>query len=351
MSDITLNKLSETLNQYTASTLSSISIPEFKGLPNEDVFDFLQRFKLATLTFSDELRCLALNRALNGSARIWAKANIKESINSGDWKATKKAIVERFAAPNQELRHQEKLIKMRFDPSAGTLISYIEEYADCFRKARLLSSDKDIISSLNFNLPAHIIRHLNVLSDDWTNFDTLSDLYKLIKRLEGKILPYEQKPDAEEEKVNMATLSKLLKEMQESFQEQCAKKIDQETKAIKEEAVAAIGRYNNYDRRQQDSRSQEPSQQHDQGFYQSRGNYRGRNFDPNYRNRNGPRNYANAPYPMITQTGNSTIAPSYSKSKENLKAAYLAKHGKPPAPCTYCGEEHFHRHCPYRDLN
>lgn len=49
----TLLKLADSINQYSASALSPIPISEFKGLPDEDIHNFLGKFKLATLPFRD----------------------------------------------------------------------------------------------------------------------------------------------------------------------------------------------------------------------------------------------------------------------------------------------------------
>lgn len=44
-SDSTILKLAESMNQHMASALTSIQVPEFKGLLNEDVLEFLKKFK------------------------------------------------------------------------------------------------------------------------------------------------------------------------------------------------------------------------------------------------------------------------------------------------------------------
>ena len=98
--EATWHKLTSSLNQYAASSLASVILPEFKGAPNEDVHDFLCKFKKATATFNDELKCLALQKALSGAAQVWAKHNLKVEFNVGDWKTAKSALIERFGPPN-----------------------------------------------------------------------------------------------------------------------------------------------------------------------------------------------------------------------------------------------------------
>lgn len=369
MSEETLTRLSDTLNQYTASALSNVSIPEFRGLPNEDVFAFLKRFKMATLSFSEELRCLALNKALLGAAHTWAKSNIKNLIATGAWKEAKKKIIDRFAPPDRELRYQERLTKLRYDPAKGTLTSYTEEYADVYKKAHGSVTDQDIIKSLSLNLPPNIIRHLNVLSDDWNSFSDLTDLYSLLRRLECKILPYEPK-DTAEEKVDVGVLTRLIKEMKDSFEAQRIKaEAKNDEQKPKTEVVAALAKPNNYQ-----YPPKEPNELGNNSGYQpyprdNRGAYRinrryenNRGWQPRFRQswRNDNQANQNFGYQQPQNRGFGQSQPQNRehqgklldpKGKPDLEAAYWAKHGRPPRPCPICASEHFVRHCPYQDLN
>lgn len=342
MNDETINRLSETLNQYAASSLSSVSIPEFKGLPGEDVYDFLRRFKLATLTFNPDLKCMALNKALVGSAHTWARASIKRLIHECNWKECKRAIIERFAPPDQELRHQERLHKLAFNPETGTLLSYIEEYADCYRKARGPANDHDIIRSLTLNLPADVMRHLNLLSDDWNNFTRLTDLFSLIKRYETKILPYERKAQ-QIEKVEMSEIASLLREMRETIKAQR----EEPKQAPKEDVAAAAVRVNNQN--VQPNRYNNYNRDNTRRPYHPYNNYELAN-----RSREPLRSQYNQRYntPINNQADNRGNASSdNAQSNDNLKADYEARFGKPPGPCQFCGGYHFNRHCPYKALN
>lgn len=355
IADETLNRLSETLDRYAASAISTIPIPEFKGLPGEDVFEFIQRFKLATLTFSEELRCLALNKALIGSAQIWAKESLKSLIKAGHWKPVKKALIDRFAAPDQELRHQQKLMKMKFDDTKGSLTSYIEEYAACYRKAFTNAMDPDIIKSLSLNLPPNIVRHLNILSENWVEFGTMSLLYSLVKRLESKILPYETIQE-NKDRVCIAELSKTLIEMQATLKASLDKKEEPKSDKSPEEAIALVGRVNNYEHRQGPERYQMPLKRpapYERPDYQLRSrryvlDRRPQAFHGN--NQQGNQLDQPPPYRMLPIQPNGDPN-SQSVNQDALKAAYERRYGKPPGPCYICGGEHFNRHCLYRDLN
>lgn len=346
----TITKLSETLDRYTASTLSSVVIPEFAGLPTEDVFAFLKRFKIATLTFSEELKCLALNKAFVGSAHTWSKANIKNLILSSDWGQIKKKIIKRFAPPDREPRYQEKLNKMRYESVRGTLISYIEEYVDTYKKAYGKVYDQDVIKSLSLNLPPNIIKHLNTLSDDWQQLSTLNPLYALIRRIEYKILPYE--PKEIEEKI-----AKLLKELKQSFEVQKEKTENNIVEKLeKTEAVAALGRLNNYN---QQSKEADNFGNNNYSPYQRDSNHR---YRPN-RQYGGSRGWQqrNHQYWQNDTRNQRVYMPDRNRGQyqrllphtgqTDIKSAYIAKYGKPPSPCLICDGEHFRRHCPYNDLN
>jgi len=349
MSDETLRSLNDTLNRYTASALSTVPIPEFRGLPGEDVHDFLQRFKLATLTFSDELRCLALNKALVKAARTWAKSNIKGAIQTGDWKAAKKAIVNRFAAPDQDLRFHEKLAKMHYNPAEGTLLSHVEEYTSLYRKVNEQASDAEVIKNLSLNLPSNIIRHLNILSESWSALEDLSSLYALVRRLETKILPFELEQSGEE-KTTVAEIAKLLKEMRDTIRPKSQDLEMSRPVESAKETIAAVAHSNGF----QPSRPSNNQKQDIQRGYQPY-NYerRGRQyFDSRDKNHYKFQRQERLlkPFGGSHQKDNSIPTSNTQPAREELQAAYLEQHGKPPGPCQICGDDHFNRHCPFKDL-
>lgn len=220
LSEATFNKLADSINQFAASAITSVSVPEFGGSPNEDVKSFLRKFKLATISFSVELRCLALNKALIGAARTWAKANIKDLIRSGDWTAIKKLMVERFGSPNQEIRHHEKLAKLKFDPSRGTVTSFIEEFSECYRRVHEAASDMDIITAVKLKLPDKVLKNLYILDGKWIKFQTLDEMFMLVKRLEHEIVPYEVAESDKDEKIDVSSIHKVLKELRQVVESQ-----------------------------------------------------------------------------------------------------------------------------------
>lgn len=338
--DMTLNRLSETMQQYTSSALSSVQLPEFGGRPEEDVVDFLSRFKRVTYAFDKFNRCAALNRSLTGPARIWAKENIKVDLHLGNWKQAKHALIRRFAAPDQHLRMQQKLNEMKFDPKRMSLTSYVEIYTDFHRKAHASSKDSEIIRSLSLNLPPSIIKHLNVISDNWTNGDDIKEFYVLVKRIDERILPYDNPDDTVDAKVNVANLEKLLKDLKDSFQEHQAK-----TKSAQDEVVAAIStsRNRNFNARGQARDQSAP--------YPPRNNYSKSAFKGNYNQPGRSLNNSSQSNGQINTRDTGNVPPTGRDQVTFCRESYIAEFGKPPYPCTRCGEDHFHRHCPMRNLN
>lgn len=353
-----ITKLCESINQgQQVSAISGINIPEFGGLPGEDVIEFLNRFKTATFILSDELKCVALKKAFVNPARIWAKDNLKEIIATGDWKSAKKAILARFEAADYQERYHQKLANMRYDPKAINLRSYIESYAACFKKAHKTADDKSIIESLVQNLPNNIKHTLNLLSETWRNMKSLSDLYPVIKRAEQEILPYAPKDQEPAERLDVTTMAKMLKQMQDEFKKDCLEKIKAETKASSEEAIAAIGRF-----QAQQPPVSRPYPRNDgrnpfQTSYNRSNNYnatRPPRRDFTQMDNNDQSQQRRPPQPMLANQLNFGQDNRFNGSRPNtqeLKAAYEAKFGPPPGPCHYCGQHHFNRHCPYTNFD
>lgn len=343
LSEATLSKLAESISQQTATSLVAIQVPEFSGGLKEDVRDFLRRYKTATINVGEELRCKSMQKALTGPAYTWAKNNIKGPMQDGapgDWKKIKEALVQRFEAPNAELRYHEQLGRMKFDAQLGTLTSYIEAFHDCFKKVSKQAKDADIITALKLNLPNNIHRAMNLLDDDWTKLDDMKELYKLAKRVEEKILPFE-KDDSGEEKLNASSIKKILTELVSTAKESVAN----ETRADQKTEVLAAVQCNGQCQKNPPPTMPPGNVERQNDARTTGANYRGpfRNrFRASYGNSNPPRRPP-GPYTQREQAQ----PPDAPSSKPNeLQLAYERAHGRPPGPCYYCSGHHFNRHCP-----
>lgn len=346
LSEMTLLKLAESISQQTATALINVSVPQFSGALNEDIHEFLRKYKTATISLGENMKVRALQKALTGQAYTWAKNNIKQEMQEGiNWRLIKKALVERFEAPNSELRFHGKLAKMQFDPTTGTLTSYLESYTECFSKVYTQAKDVDIVSALKLNLPNNIQRALNLLNDEWTKFTKMEDLFKLARRVEEKILPFE-KDESSEDKLSANKLVQILDEFKKSMQ---STKIDNDKPIEKKENLAAI---------QCDGlcqQNQALAVAYDRNFNgQNRGFNGNRNwreqgenrFKKIYHDRN-ERRVSTLPYPKKDYAGQFKEKEETGANK--FKQIYVTNHGNPPGPCYYCTGFHFNRHCPLRD--
>lgn len=223
----TLQMLSASINQQSASSINNLNVPEFSGLPNEDIYDFMKRFKLATLTLSDGYRCLALNKALKGAATIWAKNNIKELMANSKWTEIKTALYKRFGSPDKVLRNREKLANMKFDERTSTLRSYIELYATTYKKAFHSHNESDAVRSLKLNLPGRIINGLNHLNDQWPDFTTFDDLFQLVERYETRIMPYEPTNESSGSLLTMESLQLMFRQFREMIRKDVEKEFSE----------------------------------------------------------------------------------------------------------------------------
>lgn len=317
-----MTKLSDSLSQYAATALINLKLPSFGGLPGEDVNQFIKDFKNSTITINDELKCLALNRSLIGSAHIWAKNNIKNAIKKGDWGEVKSKLRERFVQPDESIRHLNKLSKMSYNPLNTTLSSYVDVFADLYKKAHKSATDHDIIRALHLNFPADILKHLNTLAEGWINLSSLGSFMLIVQRLERDILPYEPKPKPEDSN-DIVNLTKAIKELQDAVK---AKQHSEDSRPEAVEVVAAVNR------REQDNKR----------TYHDRGR-QSRDYDDHKKRRFNQGDKPNQP-----STNYNSKPDNY---RENLQRNYEGQHGKPPGPCRVCGELHFHRHCPFQALN
>ena len=321
--DDSIAKLSDSISQHAATVLINLKIPEFSGAPQQEVSKFIKDFKAATLTLNDELKCLALQRAIVGPARVWAKTNIKQELAEGNWEAAKFKLRKRFSLPGEDLRLSEKLAKMQYDSNDMSLSSYVETYADLFKKVQPNSSDRDVIRGMRLNLSPEILKHLNIISATWTTLTSLREFIVLITRVERDILPFESKskPDTD---ANLTAMVSAIKELKEIVSTQ---KQPHQIQSQNTEIVAAIAnRAPAYV--QPDNKRPFPGDHYEQ----QNGNFK-KQF-------NWPRAPANA---GGQQVGN----------QSELQRRYEAKFGKVPYPCRTCCGLHFHRHCPLniQDLN
>lgn len=324
----TLRKLDSTLEQQTAAAVSSMNLPFFAGAAQEDVHEFLGKFKLATFALSDQHKCLALNKSLCGTANVWAKANIKSLIQDGNWKSIKRLLIDRFGSSDTALRYRMKLNEMNYDANKSTtLLGYVEMYLKAYSKAYLNQNVQDGILSLKINLPNNIIKNLNMLDDKWSEYQNHGELFALIKRYEKNILPYESSEEHKDKYLNGKLIMDMLSQIRKERLEDA-----KETKAAL--AVMAVSKSTEKPMDLNRYRYQNPKFK-----YFKRPNYSRESRNDNQRyDPKRPRLDASQALATIKEL---KISDQPSTSKDRAQEFKV-----PPYPCRFCNKMHYHRDCP-----
>lgn len=183
-----INRLTESLDQNNLNNVVGVELPEFKGLPSECIYSFLDRFTRSTSGLNEKNKIKALVRSLKGDAQLWARNHLVETDNTKPWSEIEQSLKSRFGMPNRQLSNLQKASKMKFDPDRRTLTSYVEQFAYYYKSTQKDLSDNFIITQLDINLEPKVKVQLSLLDDNWTDYQSLDQLYTLIKRFE-KLTP------------------------------------------------------------------------------------------------------------------------------------------------------------------
>lgn len=389
----------ESATQSSNISLNFLKVPEFRGRPDEDIVEFLSNYERATSLLNDEQKCLALPRALFDAAATWAES-VKKDITAGKWKKFKKSLIERFGDPNIELRYRQKLSSMKYNSREATLLSFVESYVSLYSKVFPGHRSNEVIQSLRLNLQPKIVKNINLLDDNWVHYEDLDDLYKLIRRYEINIKPFEETDNEHAKHLNIEGFGKMLTE----FKKEIVQIVN--TSKEKQETNLAIMKHENPDRSIDTNNYRYPNnypyhqksdRYHFRGYNQNNysqnnhGNSFGfNNRDYNIQNRRNyqhdlsgtncyknnlrnndlqrsqpevkrPRHDVNLDPQEAYKSGNSRIQngnvsraiDSGQVSQPMNSSKYFVKFGHPPGPCYNCGGNHFNRHCPLvmSDLN
>jgi len=293
-------------------------LPEFGGAPNEDIEKFLKEFATATTALTSEQKCLALRKALTGDAALFLKKYLKPKLLLGEWKEAKAELRKRFSRIEPSLLYRTQLNKMSFNQVETTLLSYVDKYADLYRKIHTKAEDRELIQDLSLNLGKNIIVKLNQLSSDWKAFDSFENFRRLIQRLERDIMSLENDTLAQTTEELAARVNKMVRSALESpikeIQDILANLSQHAKQASETKQVAAVKHAGypayRYDRDKRKNRDWEPDQ--------------------------------NRPRPRVEQE----TEPTLTQRASELRKAYAEKYGEVTGPCYICGGQHFRRHCP-----
>lgn len=366
LANATFAKLSESIIQQNALSINSVVVPEFNGHPSEDAIEFVTKFKLTTLGFSDTHKCLLINRALKESAYIWAQSSIKEELIKSDWQVVEKKFIERFGPIDKKLYYLEKMKQSMFEPDRTTLISYVERYLSLYKKAYVTYQVNDAIYSLRCNLPDSIIKGLNSLDDNWINYDNFESLLSLVSRYERNILAFDKK-DPQSQTVSPDTIKNMIEDLKSKFLEEHKIKKEPEenpkglavishqtpSKPIEESKFQYIQPQTSQDRPNYKRAFKSYNRYHmfgspDRTYKQ---NYNSLpKPDSGKRPRNDERVRENS---VESSRQKEQSQHRYNQRQQDKVNAYYAKYGSSYSECRYCKGKHLNRHCPLlkEDLN
>lgn len=365
--------ISQLCNQVS---LVNISVPKFSSC--SDVFEFISLFEAVTVTFSDEQKCLLLNKAFPpGKHRSWFESELQPTLDVGaDWKQIKKLLIERFSATGDRDRHFEKLLTMKYNPSSDqSLLEFVEDMAHSYRKAfpvdpKQPTDPNESESELRYiraALPPEIKAKLSTYPNymEAKNLDAIKKVARLYDISNGG-----SHGKSQVDRKVTSELATILKDM--------IKGIEKEGQETRKAIVAAFQpsnqqfrppspgyRLSNSNYRLNSPNYRAISPQRDRGRSPIRSNYQQniqrneqvpiqghrpaspRNYDPNHNNNyrkypQEPLNQNNIAQQSITPKANSQVV---SEDKAYSSEMYYQRFGKPPSPCNTCGFWHFNRHC------
>lgn len=348
MDESTLQKLfNDSISQYNAVQALNIKVPEFHGLPNEDVNKFIKKFRASTMGFPVEVRCRFMKKALKDSAQIWSKTHLKElltktTLTKQDWQIIKKLLRERFSEFDPQSTRRQQLNRMKYKEGDVLLSCYVEDYLSCYKSAYPNHEIQDALQALQANLPHRIIIRLNYINSDWTSLRSIHELIPIIRKLETKILPYEPQEESVSSSINEKTIMDLFSGFKSSVEDMIKDTVQKASEKTTSLQLALLDKQSNQDTVNEQSnynRSESRNNSHYRPFFKP--HKRQPNFRDSYNEKKNKTDDKQA------DNNTRTSEPSVS----DLEKAYFDKYRKPARPCSLCKGPHWDKHCPFFDLN
>lgn len=347
MDESILHKLfNDSLTQYNATQALNLNVPEFHGLPNEDVNKFIKKFRAATIGFPIDSRCRLIKKALKDSAQNWSKSILKtilskETFDKQDWERIRELLRQRFSDSDLLSIQRQQLTKMSYKEGDVLLSCYVEDFLACYKRAYPNHDTSEALQALQTNLPHRIIVRLNYLNADWTDIKSDSELTSLVRKLETKILPFEPRED-NATPINEKSLLELfsgLKSSVEDLIKNTVKKATEETTTLQlalmdKQAVLEDNEHNNVKQTLPGRRFS----------YRNQRNYRP--YKRVYNSNDNPIDKKNKT--DRDQDDNQSI--HHEPAVTDLEQSYYEKYRKPSRPCSHCNGTHWDKHCPLLNL-
>jgi hypothetical protein len=358
----------------TTLSITGVKIPRYDSF--SDVFEFLGEYELLTTGLDDKQRILMLAKAFPVKChRAYYEAELAPLIsNPKPWSEVKKLIIKRFADTDDQARHLLRLRELKFDPEEDkSLLDFAEEVFHSYKRAYPPEVVKSTaVAHVKASLPKSLRQALNMHSD----FREASDEEALKRALKHYDLAKNVNKKAANSRELTREVTDMLKETLKGFQDQMIESQKAVVAAIKmqDEKLERVSRnrYQSPERGRRDQRPQSPrnssnqygrsSPARDRRYYNSPGRgessqaYR-ESQSNNYYDRRPPSKDRNDSYNSGYRSVSDRPPTPHAKdenrnSSQNAQEIfdtkrYLDEFKMPPRPCSYCGSNHWDRHCPF----
>lgn len=371
--DVT-KSISQLCNQVS---LINIKVPKFAAC--SDVFEFINLFETATVTFGDEQKRLLLNKAFPpGKHRSWFESDLEPILMAEtDWSEVKKVLIARFSDAGDRDRHFERLLAMKFNPSGDQgLLEFVEDMSLSLKKAfprdpkhqeDPLKSESDV-RYIKAALPQEVKAKLST----YPTYLDAKDVEAIKKAARLYDISYGTTIRGQSDRAVTNELATVLKDLIKSIKnegEQTRKAIGSAfspgTSQVRPPSPVYRPPSPNYRPQSPNRRNNWPNNNgYDRNRSPNRSDYqqglrRNEQSMATHQRPNSPRNYApvnNNNYPRFEPGSGQNnpplqapvVKPENKVNNENVafnSEMYFQRFGKPPSPCNACGYWHYHRHC------
>lgn len=316
----TTQTLAELVSRISVPSLSTavlqISPPEFSGGPEDDVYEWLDRFERSTTGLPVEQRKTLLGKSFIRSAKSWFKDDLMPQLSSNDWASIKRIILDRFSGQDQEDRYFDRLSSLTFDDRRhGSISSFSDEYIHTYRRAYPKAEEGEVVRAMVRAIPKQYKGYLNMLTK-LKSINTIKELKDTLKYYDQDVKI--SQPNEAREAIDIHKLKEVMADAVKTMVAEQSKKT--------EEVIAAFAKPQNYRR-----------YNYNQGY----NNGYPRNNAKNISNNSNRANVSQGPQPG-----------SYYNKKRVLSRSNIRRGIKPPPrPCDYCGLDHWNADCPTRNQN
>lgn len=328
--------LSKVQDPNMAAAVLQVVPPEFSGGPDDDVYEWVEKFERATTGLPDKQKSLLLPKAFVKAARHWFKDDLQPHLDEKDWPKIKGIILDRFSGQNKEDRYFNKLANLSYDCSRhGSLSSFADEFVRIYRKAYPKAGEQEVTQATVRAIPKQFRGPLGTMTK-LRDITSVLDLKSTLKYFDQDVnIPL---PNETTKALDIHKIGELLKDAVKSMAEVHTKNTRNTSPAPSEEHLYLARDNRHHYREDHGSRpnTRVTFQDRDNslprdGYHSGRAEYNNdhhmyRGQRPRYERQNRPASITH------TNDRNRSERP-------------------PPGPCYSCGGNHWNRQCPRKNPN